>query len=302
MKAVVLHQYGDPKELKLEDWQDPVAGDGEVLVRVAAASINPIDYKMRSGAAKERFPVEFPYILGRDVSGIVRAVGPGVEGFAPGDKVFAVSWHTYAELCVVKAVDLAKVPENLDLVHSAALPLVAITGEQLVRVAAEVQAGQTILVTGAAGAVGRCAVWTAKHLGAHVIAGVRGKQVEMAKTLGADEVLALDDKDAMAKLGLLDAVADTVGGKLGEMLLGKVKQGGVYASVVGPPQNASLHPTVRIAAMMAKPDPAHMVELAEQVVAGRLTIPIDRMLPLADAAEGHAVAEKGGVGKILLLA
>jgi NADPH:quinone reductase-like Zn-dependent oxidoreductase len=302
MKAVVLHKYGGPGELKLEDCQDPVAGEGEVLVRVAAASINPVDYKMRSGAAQERFPVEFPGILGRDLSGIVRAVGPGVDSFAPGDRVFAVAWHTYAELCVVKAADLAKVPENLDLAQAAALPLVIITGEQLVRVAAEIQAGQTILITGAAGAVGRCAVWTARHLGAHVIAGVRGKQLEEGKTLGADQVLALDDNEALAKLGLLDAVADTIGGEVGEMLLSNVKPGGVYASVVGPPKNAALHPTVRIAAIMAKPDPEHMVELAEQVAAKHLTIPIDRMLPLADAAEGHAAAEKGGVGKILLMA
>ena len=302
MKAVVLHQYGDADELKLEEWPDPVAGEGEVLVRVAAASINPVDWKMRSGAAKERFPIEFPDTLGRDVSGIVRAVGPGVEGFAPGDKVFAMTSHTYAELCVVKASELAKVPEKLDLVQAAALPLVTITGEQLARVAAAVQSGQTILITGAAGAVGRCAVWTAKHLGAHVIAGVRAKQLQEAKTLGADDVLALDDKDAMAKLGLLDAIADTIGGETGEMLLAKVKPGGVYASVVGPPKNASLHPTVRVVPMVANPDPAHMVELAEQVAAKRLTIPIDRMLPLADAAKGHAVAEKGGVGKILLMA
>ena len=108
MKAVVLHEYGGPEKLKYEEFPDPVAGAGQVLVRVTATSINPIDYKMRSGAAKERFPLEFPAILGRDVSGVVRAVGEGVTGFAPGDKVMAFASKTYAELVVVQAVDLTQ--------------------------------------------------------------------------------------------------------------------------------------------------------------------------------------------------
>ena len=302
MKAVVLHKYGGPGELKLEDWQDPTPGEGEVLVRVAAASINPVDWKMRSGAAQARFPVTFPAILGRDVSGTVRAVGPGVTAFAPGDKVFAVAWQTYAELCVVKASELAKVPDGLDLVHAAALPLVVTTGEQLIRVGTEIQPGQTVLITGAVGGVGRAAVWTAKTAGAKVIAGVRGKQLEEAKTVGADTVLALDDEKVMAALGLLDAVADTVNHDTAQALMAHVKPGGVFASVVGPPANAALHPTVRVVPVVAKPDPGNMVKLAEAVVAKHLTIPIDRMIPLADAAQGQEAAEKGGIGKVLLLA
>jgi len=302
MKAVVLHKYGGPGELKLEDWQDPTPGEGEVLVRVAAASINPIDWKMRSGSAQARFPVTFPAILGRDVSGTVRAVGPGITNFAPGDKVFALAWQTYAELCVVKASELAKVPDGLDLIHAAALPLVLVTGEQLVRIGTEIQSGQTILITGAVGGVGRAAVWTAKDAGAKVIAGVRSKQLDEARTLGADQVLALDDKQAMASLGLLDAIADTVNHDTAQELIAHVKPGGIFASVVGPPANAALHPTVRIAPIMAKPDPERMLKLAQAVSAKRLTIPIDRMIPLADAAKGHEAAEKGGIGKILLLA
>jgi NADPH:quinone reductase-like Zn-dependent oxidoreductase len=302
MKAVVVHKYGGPGELKLEDWQDPEPGEDEVLVRVAAASINPIDWKMRSGAASSRFPIEFPYILGRDVSGTVRSVGAGVTGFEPGDKVFALAWHTYAELCVVKASDLAKIPDGIDMIHAAALPLVMLTGEQLIRLGAEVKSGQTILITGALGGVGRSAVWTAKAAGATVIAGVRRKQLEEASAIGADQVVALDDSDAMSRVGLLDAVADTVNGATAEMLLSKVKPGGVFASVVGPPKNAALHPTVRVNPIAAKPNPEFMLKLAEAVKAGALVIPIDRMLPLEDAAEGHAAAEKGGIGKVLLLA
>jgi len=274
-----------------------------VLVRVAAASINPIDWKIRSGAAKERFPVEFPAILGRDVSGTVRSVGAKVEGFAPGDKVMALAWKTYAELCVVNAADLVRVPEGLDLIDAAAVPLVTMTGEQLIRLGTNIQKGQAVLVTGALGNVGRSAVFTAKQAGATVFAGVRKNQKEQAKELGADEVIALDDEADIARLGFLDAVADTVNGETAQKLIGKVKPGGVYGSVVGPPANAKMHPTVRVQPIMAKPDAAKLRWLAEQVAAGKLRIPIDRMVPLEEAAKAHAAAEKGGVnGKILLLA
>ena len=302
MKAVVLHEYGGPEKLKLEEVSDPVAGEGEVLVRVSAASINPVDWKMRSGEAQARFPIEFPGILGRDLSGIVRGIGPGVSGFEPGDKVFALAGNTYAELCAVKASDLARVPEGLDLVRSSALPLVTLTGEQLIRLGTGITEGQTVLVAGAAGGVGRSAVRAAKDAKATVIAGVRRKQIPDAQDLGADMVLALDDEDAVAKLGFVDAVADTIGGATAEALLAKVAPGGVFASVLGPPANAALHPKVRVVPVVCKPDPARMVMMAEHVQAGRLQIPIDRMLPLADAGAGQAAAEKSGKGKILLLA
>jgi NADPH:quinone reductase-like Zn-dependent oxidoreductase len=302
MKAVVLHEYGGPDKLKYEDVPDPVASEGQVLVRIAATSVNPIDYKMRSGAAKDRFPLEFPAILGRDIAGIVRELGPGVTQFKPGDKVMGVGANTYAELTVVAAKDLALVPDKLDLVGAAALPLVTLTGEQLITRGTRIQAGQTVLVTGAVGGVGRSAVWAAKKAGAKVIAGVKKSQMKEAATLGADQVLALDDAAAIEKLGFIDAVADTVGGETGQKLLAKVKQGGIFGSVVGPPANAGMHPTIKIEAIQAKPDAAMVRIMAEDAVAGRLVIPIDRMVPLADAGKAHAAAEKGGIGKILLLA
>jgi NADPH:quinone reductase-like Zn-dependent oxidoreductase len=302
MKAVVLHEYGGPDKLKYEDVPDPVPSEGQVLVRMAATSVNPIDYKMRSGAAKDRFPLELPAILGRDIAGIVRELGPGVTQFKPGDKVMGFGSKTYAELTVVAAKDLALVPDKLDLVKAAALPLVTLTGEQLMTRGAKIQAGQTVLVTGAVGGVGRSAVWTAKKAGAKVIAGVKKSQVEEAATLGADQVLALDDAAAIEKLGFIDAVADTVGGETGQKLLGKVKQGGIFGSVVGPPANAGMHPTIKIEAIQAKPDAAMVRIMAEDAAAGRLVIPIDRMVPLADAGKAQAAAEKGGIGKILLLA
>ena len=302
MKAVVLHEYGGPDKLKWEEFPDPVAGEGELLVRVAAASINPIDYKMRSGAAKEHFPIEFPAVLGRDVSGIVREVGPGVMGFAPGDKVMALAAQTYAELVTIKAVDAVHVPEGLDLVEASALPLVTLTGEQLITRGTKIEKGQTVLVAGAMGGVGRTAIWTARQAGAVVLAGVRKKQLDEAKSLGADQVLALDDKDAMAKLGFIDAVADAVGGETAETLLGKVKQGGVFASVLGPPANAKMHPTVQVVPVQAKPDAAALRQLANDVLSKKLVIPVDRMIAMEDAGDGQAAAEKGGIGKVLLLA
>src|SRR5579863_9098552 len=229
MKAVVVHQYGGPEVLKFEEYPDPVPGPGEVLVRVAASSVNPIDYKRRAGLTKDFYPIQFPGLIGVDLAGTVVKIGPGVDGFSVGDQVFAMADNTYAELCVVKAAALAKVPKGLDLIQAAALPLVTTTGNQLLA-ATGVKAGQTVLVVGAAGNVGRSAVFTAKQRGAFVIAGVRKSQFDEAKALGADQVIATDDDTAIVNLPQLDAVADTVGGKTAETLIGKVKPGGVYAS------------------------------------------------------------------------
>jgi NADPH:quinone reductase-like Zn-dependent oxidoreductase len=302
MKAVILHEYGGPEKLKYEEVPDPVAGEGEVLVRVAASSVNPIDFKLRSGAMQQYWPLQLPAILGRDVSGIVRSVGSGVTGFAPGDRVIALGNQAYAQLAVVSTADLTHLPDGLDLVEAAALPLVTLTGEQLISRGVKIQRGQTVLITGAIGGVGRTAVFTAKKAGAVVLAGVRKNQMKQAAEVGADQVLALDDKDAMEKLGFIDAVADTVGHETAENLLAKVKQGGVFASVLGPPANAKMHPTVRVESVRAVPDATMLRTLAEDVAAGRFKIPIDRMVPLENAADAHAAAEKGGIGKILLLA
>src|SRR5471030_1462373 len=150
MKAVVVHQYGGPEVLKFEEYPDPVAGPGEVLVRVAATSVNPIDYKRRAGLTRDFYPIKFPGLMGVDIAGTVVRSGPGVEGFSVGDRVFAMADNTYAELCVVKADVLARVPKGLDLIEAAALPLVTTTGSQLMT-ATGIKAGQTVLVAGAAG-------------------------------------------------------------------------------------------------------------------------------------------------------
>ena len=143
MKAIVVHEYGGPEVLKFEEYPDPVPGPGEVLVRVAAASVNPIDYKRRAGLTKDFYPIHFPGLIGVDISGTVVKVGPGVEAFTAGNRVFAMADNTYAELCVVKADVLADIPEGLDLIEAAALPLVTTTGNQLLS-ATGIKAGQTV--------------------------------------------------------------------------------------------------------------------------------------------------------------
>jgi NADPH:quinone reductase-like Zn-dependent oxidoreductase len=223
-----------------------------------------------------------------------------VEGFSVGDQVFAMADNTYAELCVIKADILAKVPRGLDLIEAAALPLVTVTGNQLLA-ATGIKAGQTVLVVGAVGNVGRSAVFTAKERGATVIAGVLKRQMDEAKTVGADQAVATDDDTAIANLPPLDAVADAVGGRTAEKLIAKVKAGGVYASVVEAPQNAAKYPSVKVVHVFSKFDRKTLEFMAEAVRDGKLVIPIGPKLPLSQAAEAQAAAEKGGVGKILLL-
>ncbi|HEY1577111.1 MAG TPA: NADP-dependent oxidoreductase [Terracidiphilus sp.] len=301
MKAIVVHQYGGPDVLKYEDYPDPVAGEGEVLVRVAAASVNPIDYKRRAGLTKDFYPIQFPGLIGVDIAGTVIKSGPGVEGFSIGDRVFAMADNTYAELCVVNAAVLAKIPSGLDLIQAAALPLVTTTGNQLLS-ATDIRAGQTVLVLGAAGNVGRSAVFTAKNRGATVIAGVLKKQMDEAKTVGADQVVATDDDTAIVRLPPLDAVADTVGRSTAEGLMAKIKPGGVFASVIGAPQNAAQYPSVKVVFVFSKFDRKTLEFMAESVRDGKLLIPISEKLPLSEAAEAQAAAEKGATGKILLVA
>jgi NADPH:quinone reductase-like Zn-dependent oxidoreductase len=301
MKAIVVHQYGGPEVLKFEDYPDPVPGPGEVLVRVAASSVNPIDYKRRAGLTKDFYPLQFPALIGVDVAGTVVKVGPDADGFAAGDQVFAMADNTYAQLCVVKAAVLAKVPKGLDLIQAAALPLVTVTGNQLLA-ATGIKAGQTVLIVGAVGNVGRSAVFTAKQRGAIVIAGVLKKQMDEAKTVGADQVVATDDDTAIANLPSVDAVADAVGGRTAEKLIAKVKPGGAYASVVEAPQNAAKYPSIKVVHVFSKFDRKTLEFMAEAVRDGKLVIPISQKLPLSEAAEAQATAEKGGVGKILLVA
>jgi NADPH:quinone reductase-like Zn-dependent oxidoreductase len=228
-------------------------------------------------------------------------IAPEVEDFSVGDQVFAMADNTYVELCVVNAAVLAKIPKGLDLIQAAALPLVTTTGNQLL-LATGIKAGQTVLVVGAAGNVGRSAVFTAKERGATVLAGVLKRQIDEAKTVGADQVVATDDDITIANLPPLDAVADTVGGRTAENLMAKVKPGGVFTSVLAAPQDAAKYPSVKVVFVFSKFDSRTLEFMAEAVRDGKLVIPISQKLPLSQAAEAQAAAEKGGTGKILLVA
>jgi NADPH:quinone reductase-like Zn-dependent oxidoreductase len=302
LKAAVIRAYGGPEELKLEELPDPIPGPGEVLVRVAATSVNPFDWKLRSGAFKDEFALIFPAILGVDVSGTVETVGSGVVNLNPSDRVFANAMQTYASLCVVKASSLSKIPDGMELYAAAALPTVTLTGAQLAELAVGGKGNGIVLVKGAVGNVGSSAVFTAKEKGWTVIAGVRKNQMEQAKSVGADRVLALDDDGAVKSLESLGAVADTVAGPITDALIGKVKKGGVFASVLASPTNAAAFPDVRVETMQVKPDPATLLHMAEAVKAGKLAIPLGQRFPLADASKAHAAAEKGTKGKLLLIA
>src|SRR6202050_5023257 len=253
MRAVVLHEYGGPENRRFEDKvPDPQMSGATVLIAATAASVNPIDWKIRSGMRQKDVPLSFPAILGRDVSGIVKKVGANVKHFKPGDRVLALTNKTYAELVAVDDSDVTHLPDGVDLVDAAAIPLISLTGDQLVRLAANVQKGQVVLITGALGSVGRAAVHTAKKIGAQVIAGVRGKEFGDARSLGVSGLLAIDDDKAIENFRLVDAIVDTVGGEVAAKLVAKVRQGGSFGfAAVLPESVAAQNPTVRIARVFA---------------------------------------------------
>src|ERR1700728_1398942 len=291
MKAVVLHEYGGPEKLRFEDnVAEPQVSGSTVLIATAAASVNPIDWKIRSGMRQKDFPLSFPAILGRDVSGTVRAVGTNVKHFKAGDRVLALTYATYAELVAVDDSDVAHLPDGLDLADAAAIPLIALTGDQLVRLAANVKKGQVVLISGALGSVGRAAVHTAKKLGAQVIAGVRGKEQDDARSLGVSGVLAIDDDEAIETFRFVDAIADTVGGEVAAKLIAKVKQNGSFGyTPVLPASAAAQNPTVRITRLSTQPDPSKVREFADDVRDGKFVLAIGRRMPLRDAAEAHVL-------------
>jgi NADPH:quinone reductase-like Zn-dependent oxidoreductase len=304
MRAVVLHEYGGPEKLTFEDnVPEPQISGSTVLIAAAAASVNPIDWKLRSGMVQKMYPLSLPAILGRDVSGIVRAVGASVKHFKAGDRVLALSNKTYAELVAVDDSDVTHLPDGVDLADAAAIPLISLTGDQLVRLATNVKKGQVVLITGALGSVGRAAVHAAKKIGAQVIAGVRGKELDDARSLGVSDALAIDDDQAIENFRLVDAIADTVGGEVAAKLIARVKQGGSFGYTAGLPESAAAkNPAVRIMRVGARPDASKVREFADDVRDGKFVLPIGRRMPLRDAAEAHVVGEKGGIGKILLLA
>jgi NADPH:quinone reductase-like Zn-dependent oxidoreductase len=282
-----------------EDVETPEPRPGEVLVKVSASSINPIDWKIRSGAARNFMPLTLPVILGRDVSGTVAKVGADVRNPVPGQTVMGLVSQSYAEYLVTRAEHLTVIPDGLQLEDSAALPLVVTTGAQLIHLI-QPKSGDIVLVTGAVGGVGRTAVYIAKTMGAHVIAGVRASQRTEASSLGADQVIAVDDDAELAALSELDAIGDTVGHEVIKKLLPKLRPGGILGSVFSAPPRE--RKDIRVETFMAKPDASLLRQMADAVRDGKLVIPIARRMSLKEAAEAQRLAEGGGLGgKILLV-
>ena len=299
MKAVRLHGYGDVDQLHYEEVPTPEPADDEVLVKVTAISLNPVDWKIRQGFLKAAVPLQFPVILGRDVSGQVTAAGSKVQNMKVGDKVFGMVNFTYAEYLKDKPENLAILPDGLDAEKAAAYPVVTLTGAQLMERGVQPKPGMTILVTGAVGSVGRAAVHVAKTHGATVMAGVRAKQKTDAGTLGADRVVAIDDDAEIATLKDLDAIADTVGGETIAKLIPALKKSGVVASVLGKPKGAE-EAGIRVAEIYAQPDSPRLRALGEELARGEFTIPIAGRFRLSEMREAHQFAEHAG-GKVLII-
>ncbi len=300
MKAIQMHGYGGVDQLRYEDVPTPTAGAGEVLVKLAATSVNPIDLKIRRGNLKGMLTLEFPVIPGRDLAGEVVAAGAGVSNFKPGQKVMALANKTYAEFVVVSSADLAAVPDGLEWQQAGALPLVTTTGAALIEHMGP-HSSQIILVTGALGGVGRTAVYVATERGAHVIAGVRERQKRQAQALGAHQVIAIDSDSEIRSLPDLDAIGDTVDGEVIGKLIAKLKRGGVLGSVLGKPKAAE-GKDIRVEAFSVQPNPTVLAGLAEAVRKGYLSIPVVKTFQLSEAAAAQKLAEDGKVdGKIVLI-
>jgi len=299
MKAVQLHGYGSVDQLVYEEIPIPLAGAGEVLVKMASTSVNPIDYKIRRGDMQEIMPLQLPFIPGYDLAGQVVALGEGVTSVKLDAMVMGVTEHTYSDYIVCKAEILAPIPVGLDSSEAGAFPLVLQTGAQLIELGVAPRSGDRILITGALGSVGRTAVHVAKQHGAYVIAGVRSSQRAEAEKLAVDEVVAVDDEKQLASLAELDAVADTVGRDVIDRLIPHIRKNGVLATVVGRPKSADGR-DLQVHEVWSEPDAKRLEALAGELARGEFTIPISKRFKLAEIRQAHALAEKGGGGKIVI--
>ncbi len=299
MKAALLVGYGDVDQLVIREVPEPTTGPGEVKVRVVATSINPIDWKLRAGVKRPGLTLELPAILGRDAAGEVVEVGPGVTRLHVGARVAGLVMGGYAEWVVAKEEAWAEVPASMPVHEAAAIPLVALTGAQLVDEGVRPRSGDAVLVTGAVGSVGRVAVFAAKGHGVRVWAGVRRTQQAAAAALNVEGVVALDDERVGSDVPELDGIADTVGGAPMQRLLPRVRRGGAVATVVGEPAGARER-GLDVRHVWAKPDAERLAAILLAVAGGDLIIPIARRFALSEIRDAQALAEKGAGGKVLV--
>jgi len=310
MRAVSLNAWGAPDVLREVELGRPDPLPTEVLVRVHAAGVNPTDWKSRASGGFGLWAD--PPILGYDVSGVVEAVGPGVMVLAPGDEVFGMPRFphqagAYAEYLTAPTRHLVRKPARLSHVEAAALPLVALTAWQALVDTADVQPGQRVLIHAAAGGVGHLAVQIAKARGAHVIGTASAAKHGLVHELGADEMVDYRTVDFADVVRDVDVVLDSIGGDYVERSLRTLRDGGVLVTLPAPPPAdgpvlaEAAARSVRVGWMLVEPDHEGLRQIAALVEADRLRPLVDRVFPLAQAADAHAYGETGGTtGKIVL--
>jgi NADPH:quinone reductase-like Zn-dependent oxidoreductase len=307
MRAITQHSFGDPDVLQVVEIDPPQPVPTEVLVRVRAIGLNPIEASIRRGAR----PMlgQPPFVLGWDISGVVEDVVPGVNRFQPGDEVYGMPMfpraaRAYAELVAAPSRQLARKPRSLDHVHAAALPLAGLTAWQSLVDVAQVRSGQRVLIHGAAGGVGHLAVQIAKGLGAQVIATASRAKVDFVRELGADEVIDYEAEDFAAVARDVDAVLESVGGDYADRSLRTLRPGGLLVTIVER-TNAQLAARVkaagrRFAGIIVEPDSPGLEKLAEWVDSGRLRVHVDETFPMTAVARAHRRLEGSVKGKLVL--
>jgi len=306
MKAVCIYSYGGPGVLVYEDAPRPHPGDGEVLVRVHAAGINPVDWKIREGHLKEMVHHTLPLILGWDVSGVVETLGTGVTRLKVGDEVFSrpdISRDgAYAEFIVIRETEAALKPRSIDHIHAAALPLAGLTAWQSLFDAGGLAAGQRVLIHAAAGGVGSIAVQLAKGRGAHVVGTASARNHDFLRKLGVDQVVDYQTVHFEEAVEAVDVVFDTIGGDTQERSWKVLKRGGILVSVASPPsaEAAAAH-GVRMAFVFTQPNSGQLAEIAKLADSDKLKAIVETVLPLSDATRGQELSQRGHTrGKIVL--
>ena len=306
MNAVRIHQYGGPELLQYEDAPRPEPQRGEVIIRVHAAGVNPLDWKIRAGYMREFIPHSFPLIPGWDFSGVVEERGQGVTHFSKGDHVYGMADVTrdgaYAEYIAVRESVLARKPQSLHHVHAAAVPMAALTAWQSLFDIAQLQPGQRLLIHAAAGGVGHFAVQLAKWKGAHVTGTASTTNHELLYKLGADELVDY----AVVRFGSvasdIDIVLDTIGGETQEQSWKVLKPGGLLVSLVQPP-SADKARAYGVRAVMAetRPSSTQLGQIATLIDSGQVKPVIDRILPLSEARRAHQLSQSRHIrGKLVL--
>lgn len=303
--AIRFSAYGSPSVLVAERIAAPRPGAGEVVVDVHAASVNPIDWKVRSGLLQKVFPVAFPMTTGRDGAGVISAVGEGVDPALIGRRVCFLCGRgvgAWAEQIVLPAALAVAIPDALSFTDAAALPLAGLSAWSALVAEAKVGAGMRVLVHAAAGGVGTMAVQIAAERGAHVIGTCSSSNVDFVRGLGAREVIAYDREDFDKKLSGLDVVFDTLGGDVHRRSYAVLKKGGMLVCLVAEPfqdRGAEYGVTVKTAQVM--PDPAALAALVGLAAAGRIKSVVERVLPFGDFAEAQRLSELGHArGKTVL--